>query len=527
MITREGERVQWHSIERRCAALAGFRIPAEAIALPTGGAVVQTADFVPVPDLLPAYCRIEGIIAPVSPTAPPIRFRVNLPVEWNGRAVHYGGGGYNGFVPAGTDPVPGTPADTPVPLARGYVTFGSDSGHEGMTAAFALDDEALENFGYAALKKVRDVVTVLTRTFYGAPPERTYFTGLSQGGREALTVAQRFPDDYDAVLSIVPVVNFTGLQLAGNRMGAALLRGGWMDATRVARLAAAQRLACGGPEAVLDGLLIDYAACDFDLDSLRCRPGRADETCLTDAQIAAVRLFRSRLELDYPLANGVTSYPGWPAGNEDLPGGWDLWVMGSAPPPPVQPPGPNPGGSIIVNFGAQFVRYAIVRDPAYQTYDFDPNDPRWRERIQAVSSIVDSTDPDLSRFAARGGKLILVEYMADYAQSPFAGIEYFQRVVDRLGAETVDRFARLYVVPGANHGGGNAPSRADWLSVLERWVERDELLLQGRPIGEPVARTLPACRYPRWPVYRGGDPNDARSYSCQPAAGFARRAARS
>ncbi|MCX2728010.1 tannase/feruloyl esterase family alpha/beta hydrolase [Thermomicrobium sp. 4228-Ro] len=509
--------------ERRCAALAGLSIPAPAIALPTRGARVEQAEFVPSDGRLPAYCRVEGVIEPVDATAPPIRFRVNLPARWNGRALHFGGGGYNGFVPTGTDPVPGSLPDVPVPLARGYATFASDSGHVGMNAAFALNDEALENFGYAALKKTHDVAVTLLCTFYGAAPERVYFTGLSQGGREALTVAQRFPDDYDGVLSIVPVVNFTLLQLAGNRMGRALRDGGWMDRERIHLLAQAQRAACGGPDAVLDGLLIDYAACTFDPAALRCTGDRRDG-CLTDAQLAAVRLFRSRLELEYPLANGVRSYPGWPVGNEDLPGGWDIWVMGPAPPPPVQPEGVDPGGSIIVNFGAQFVRYAIVRDPTFQTYEFDPNDLRWRERIVEVSHIVDSTDPDLSRFATRGGKLILVEYMADYAQSPYAGIEYLQRVVETLGAETVDAFARLYVVPGANHGGGNAPSRADWLTVLAQWVEQgippaEDLVLSQT---EPVARTLPACRYPNWPVYQGGDPNDARSYLCRPARGFLR-----
>lgn len=511
-------------LERRCAMLIGQRVVAEAIALPTRGAHLVMAEVVPASERLPAYCRIEGEIEPVDPTAPPIRFRVNLPAVWNGRALHVGGGGYNGFVPSGTEPAPGAPPDALVPLARGYATFGSDSGHQGMNAAFALNDEALENFGYAALKKTRDVAVTIMRWFYGAEPERTYFAGLSQGGREALTVAQRFPEDYDGVLSIVPVLNFTLLQLAGNRMGHALLNGGWMDAGKIRFLAQAQREACGGREAVLDGLLLDYAACDFDVAELCCASSPEDPG-LTEAQIAAVRLLRSRLQLSYPLANGVTSYPGWPSGNEDLPGGWDLWVMGSAPPPAVQPPGVDPGGPIIVNFGAQFVRYAIVRDPAFQTYHFDPEDPRWRERIIQVSGIVDSTDPDLSRFAARGGKLILVEYMADYAQSPFAGIEYFQRVQESLGEEMVESFARLYVVPGANHRGGNAPSQADWLTVLERWVERGQPPDAGITLyqTEPVSRTLPACRYPDWPVYVGGDPNDARSYVCRSARGFARR----
>ncbi|MCS7050367.1 MAG: tannase/feruloyl esterase family alpha/beta hydrolase [Thermomicrobium sp.] len=512
------------TLERRCAALEGQRIPPDAIALPTRGARLTVVERVPASGTLPQYVRVEGIIESVDPHAPPIRFRINLPLDWNGRALHVGGGGYNGFVPTGTDPVPAALPDSPVPLAQGYCTFGSDSGHQGMNAAFAANDEALENFGYAALKKTRDVAITVMRWFYDGAPERTYFAGLSQGGREGLTVAQRFPEDYDGVLSIVPVVNFTLLQLAGNRFGQALRAGGWMEPERIRLLAQAQRAFCGGTAPVLDGLLIDYAACPFDLTALRCPPGKEDAACLTAAQIAAVQLFRSPLELGFPLAHGVSSYPGWPSGNEDLPGGWELWVMGSAPPPAVQPPGVDPGGSIIVNFGAQFVRYAIVRDPTYQTYHFDPEDPRWQERIVTVSQVVDSTDPDLSRFAARGGKLILVEYMADYAQSPDAGIEYFRRVVATLGRETVDSFARLYIVPGANHGGGNAPSRLDWLTVLSDWVERgrapgEDLVLHQT---EPVRRSLPACRYPNWPIYVGGDPNDARSYVCRPAPGLLR-----
>ncbi len=517
----------------QCARLSGLSIPSSSIALPTRGARVLSAEFVPANDALPAYCRVEGVIDPVDPSAPPIRFRVNLPARWNGSAVHVGGGGYNGFVPTGTDVVPGSPASAVPPLTRGYVTFGSDSGHQEPNAAFALNDEALVNFGSAALKKTHDVAVALMRLAYGAGPERTFFTGLSQGGREALTVAQRFPEDYDGVLSIVPVVNFTGLQLAGNRLGRALRAGGWMDAAQIRWFAEAQRLACGGPGPVLDGLLIDYDACDFDPAQLACT-GSAGEPCLTPAQLAAIELIRSPLVYAHPLANGVTHYPGWPRGNEDLPGhpfwqrgNWELWMMGDAPPPAVQPPGPNPGGSIVVNFGSQFVRYAIVRDPTAQTDDFDHTDPRWQERLLAVSEIVDATDPDLSRFHARGGKLILVEYMADYAQSPYAGLEYYERVVDTLGQETVDQFFWCFVVPGANHGGGNAPSQADWLTVLERWVEHgtppEGLLLTQ---SEPLTRALPACRYPNWPHYVGGDPNDPQSYACRPGEGFRRRRTR-
>jgi len=509
-----------------CEDLAGMTIPAEEIGLPTTGATVQQAVAVEATGSLPPYCRVEGIISPVDPTAPNIRFRVNLPVEWNGSAMHFGGGGYNGTVVSGTGAAPGAPPGTPVPLARGFATFGSDSGHEGGNASFALNEEAMVNFGYAALKKTRDVAVTIITAHYGRGPAYTYFVGSSQGGREAVTVAQRFPEDYDGVLSIVPVLSFTGLQIAGNRMGAPLINGGWMNSAKISLLANAVRALCDGRDGLVDGLVAKYADCeDFDPAVLRCPDGTdAGDHCLSDAQIAAVRTLRSPLEFDFPLANGVTAYPAWTIGNEDMPGGWPQWVMGSAPPPAVQNPGPNPGGPGIVNYGAQFVRFFIAQDPAFQTYDFDHNDPRWRERIEHVSAIVDATDPDLSAFHARGGKLILVEYLGDHGRNPWAGIQYYESVVETLGKGQTDKFMRLYVSPGADHGGNNGPSRVDWVSVLTDWVEHGkapgEDLVMVQSQGDTVVRTMPACLYPNWPRYMKGDPTDAASFTCTKAPGF-------
>ena len=505
----------------QCAELEGMRVPAESIGLPTTGATVQTSELTEATATLPAYCRADGIISPVDPTAPNIRFRVNLPTAWNGRAMHFGGGGFNGTVVAATGGAPSAPPGTPVPLARGYATFGSDSGHDGGNASFALNHEALVNFGYAALKKTHDVAVSLMAARYGRDPAYMYFVGSSQGGREAVTVAQRFPGDYDGVLSRVPVLNFTALQMAGNRMGTALLAstGGWMNAAETALLTNATFAACDARDGVEDGIISKYEHCNFQLAKLRCRGGAdTGDHCLSDAQIAAARLLRSPLKLDFPLANGVRSYPGWPVGHEAA--SWGFWVMGASPPPAVQPPGTSPGGGGIVNFGAQTVRYLIAQDPAFQTYDFDPNDPRWRERIQEVSAIVDSTDPDLAAFAASGGKLIIQEHMGDYAQSPFAGVDYFKSVVATLGKGRAHKFMRLYVSPGADHGGANAPSQVDWVSVLEKWVEGGKAprdLVMGQP---GATRTRPACRYPEWPRYLRGDPNEAESFRCMKAPGF-------
>jgi hypothetical protein len=508
-----------------CAGLAGIVIPAAEIGLATTGAEVQSATLVAATSSTPEYCRVEGVISPVDPAAPNIRFRVNLPSEWNGKAMHFGGGGFNGSVVAATGGAPSAPPGAPTPLARGYTTFGSDSGHVGGNASFGLNDEALVNFGYAALKKSRDVAVVLINARYGSDPDYTYFVGSSQGGREAVTVAQRFPADYDGILSRVPVLNFTALQIAGNRMGSALLaaNGGWMNGTEIALLSERTMAACDPIDGVSDGIISKYQGCDFDPAVLRC-DGGADtgDDCLSDAQISALELLRSPLEFDDPLANGVPSYPSWPIGHEAA--SLAVWWMSGSPPPAVQPPGASPGGALAVNFGAQTVRYFIAQDPTLQTYDFDHNDPLWRDRIQEVSAIVDSTDPDLSAFHASGGKLIIQEHMGDYAQSPYAGIQYYQSIVDTLGKGQTDKFVRLYVSPGADHGGANTPSQVDWVTVLEEWVENrdappgDLEMLQT----DPTERARPACEYPEWPRYKNGDPDDASSFKCQKAPGFHR-----
>ena len=171
----------------------------------------------------PAFCKVLGQIEPTDPKAPPIRFQVNLPIEWNGRSVQYGGGGFNGVLITGLGLPPAYPFDKASPLARGFVTYGTDSGHETRPGEppqlFALNDEAFENFAHRAYKKVRDAAVTLMERAYEKKPEKTYFMGSSEGGREGLTMAQRYPDDFDGIFARVPVINWVGLQHAGTRSG--------------------------------------------------------------------------------------------------------------------------------------------------------------------------------------------------------------------------------------------------------------------------------------------------------------------
>src|SRR5215475_14523610 len=192
-----------------CADLANLKIIASDIGLASGGATIASAQIATVP-ADPAnpgatrdYCKVLGAVAPVDPNAPPVNFEVNLPAEWNGKAVQYGGGGSNGVLVTGLAPLRDARRDMPVPVARGFATWGTDSGHENRQLphprAFALNDESLVNMAYAAYKKTHDVGVRILRAFYDREPAKIYFYGGSEGGREALMMAQRFPADFDGI----------------------------------------------------------------------------------------------------------------------------------------------------------------------------------------------------------------------------------------------------------------------------------------------------------------------------------------
>ncbi len=212
---------------KTCAALQSAQIDAARIAEPTQGAVVTKATYraavsaapnaagTAMVAATPDYCELLIDIRPVDTTAPLITSQVNLPVSWNGKSVQMGGGGLNGTLVTGLGPGRADGPETPLPLTRGYMTLGTDSGHQvsaGVDAgAFALNDEALTNYAYAAYKKTRDVGVQLSERFYGHRALKAYYIGGSEGGREGMLMAQRYPADFDGIVVIDPVIRLMGL----------------------------------------------------------------------------------------------------------------------------------------------------------------------------------------------------------------------------------------------------------------------------------------------------------------------------
>jgi Tannase and feruloyl esterase len=476
----------------------------------------------------PEFCRVLGQIAPSDPKAPPIKFQVNLPIDWNGRSLQYGGGGFNGVLITGLALPPAFPFGTTSPLARGFVTYGTDSGHETKPGEppqlFALNDEAFENFSYRSYKRVRDAAVALMVRAYGKPPAKLYFMGSSEGGREALTMAQRFPDDFDGIFARVPVINWVGLQHAGPRAGMATMGAGWIRPAQVELVAKAVLQACDKADGVEDSLVLDPVGCKakFRPESLYCTPGQGRDECLTEVQITAIKTLHSTYNFPFALENGLDDYPGWGVSGENTPsfgptGGWVSWWLGKQ--APAQPPLPTNGIAWI--YGAGALQYVIARDPRLDVTKYRPEDHK--ERLLEVSKLMDSTNPDLSRFGARGGKLVILENMADYAQSPYAGIRYFENVQRTLGKEKTAEFVRLYTAPGVDHVGSGAPANVDMLGVLVDWVENGQapgdLEVIEQKVEAPLfetTRSLPLCQWPAWPHYKYGPVNLARNFYCGP-----------
>src|SRR6266853_495448 len=390
----------------QCADLMGMQILPQNIGLPTGGEDVTSAVFVRATDpgnTYGEYCRVLGAIHPVDPTAPDINFRVNLPTNWNGKAFQPGGGGYDGNIPNTTGKTTlgsGTP-----PLTLGYMTFADDSGHTALDsndASFAVNDEALNNFGYMHIKKARDVAFEIARARYGKWPKRLYFSGGSTGGREGLTAAQRWPDDYDGILSNYPTANFLGLRLWGS--------------------------------------FLEHA--EYPDQS------KPPTNCLTPTFIARTnQVYHRGYTLPYPLANGIVRYEGYNS-LESV-----IMDLGTNPHlfNPVQD-GPN---AHHVARADQFVKYFVTRDPNFNLDTFDPVHPGvWLAKVQSLSQTIDATDPDLGKFMHKGGKIIWLHGTEDASVAPFANARYYETIAATMGQSEADKFIRFYMVPGLAHGGG-------------------------------------------------------------------------
>ena len=531
-----------------CSKLVGVTIAATSIGLPTSGAVVTSASVVAPTTgagnaARPEYCSVAGEIKPVDPAAPSINFKLALPTAWNSKVMMFGGGGLDGTVPNVAGNVPAGPADQPVPLSRGYAVFGSDSGHQdnlkhainGLDGTFGLNDEALNNWSSGdALKKTRDVALALIKMRYAVSgPKKAYFAGGSTGGREALTVIQRWPDDWDGAIALYPARAGMVSILGGHRMNRALAQpGAYLNSAKRDVLFKAAYEACDAMDGVVDGLISNQVRCNSVFDPatatlggnpVRCANGAdTGDTCLSDAQIAAMKVINTATNLNY-LASGETQHPGYNIWGADT----GIATRTSAVEPTVtilafgtsQPTMPMPETAPYISvFTDQWIKYHVTRDPSYNSLSLDPENPgAWASRISMLSTMLDAKT-DLSKFAAKGGKLLMAHGVNDVLVSTRSTEAYYNTLLAQQGATQVGNFARYYEIPGYNHAASSVFNAAwDSLTALEAWAENgvaptNQVVTD--TVGVP-GRTRPLCQYPAWPQYKGsGDANAAASFTC-------------
>ena len=481
-----------------CDALKGQAI---------GGATIATTVLVAPAATIPGYCRISAKIEPG------LNFELRLPDSWNGKLYYGGGGGYNGVIPDAS----GFNLNA---LLQGYATVNSDSGHQGspLDASFALNDtHAAQLFGSLSIPTVMSSALDMVRTAYGAAPKRAYFEGCSNGGREALMMAERYPNLFDGIIARAPAYNWVGFMGAFNRTAVALAApGGQFTNAKLALLARSVRNACDGKDGIVDGMVSNPAACgatDFSPASLRCADGGdAGDACLSDAQLAVVRSWTTPA-----VFSGSPTYrnAGWQlSGNEDDPGAWPAWVTGNG----------NVQGALQFLFQDTTVKNYLARNPGADSLAYAPFDQN-QGALYALEALNSATSTDLRPFKNSGGKLILWHGTNDSALSYLSTTEYYQGLQTRLGgAGAVDEFARYYLAPAVDHcAGGPGADSSDLLSALDGWVDKNAApatLSASRLAADgTVALSRPLCAYPQYPRYTG-PANDAQAgrlaanYSC-------------
>lgn len=512
--------------QQRCEGLATVQLPASDIGLATSGARVTEARWVTASstgNTNGEYCKVTAQVLPVDATAPPITLEVDLPSAWNRKMLHYGGGGWDGFIPAvGGHPDSGFAfganlPGVPTPLAQGYVTYGSNSGNpSNRNATFATNDEGRRNYAGDHIKKTHDVAQKLLDRYYGAAVTKSYFVGGSSGGRQAIIAAQRFPDDYDGVMSTYPALQLVGIAFQDIRMSQANLSpGGFINAEKGAFFRQAVMGACDANDGVSDGVISNSAACQFDPSTVRC-PGGGDtgNTCLSDAQINLVRTISTPLRTTFAFDQNLFSSPGY-----NVLRGADFWptgipVLGASADPAV-----IASSSFLYSFGSDMLRYSIARDPSLDILNFNPASPGpLTAAAQSVSALYDGSSTDLSRFIQRGGKLILQHGQSDQVNPTQLSVDYYNRLVARFGQSVVDGFMKFYLVPGAGHGfGSQFAGSYDGLGVLDRWCSNGTTpsnLVITDLLPASNLRTRPLCEFPQWPRFIGGDANRSTSYRC-------------
>jgi len=503
--------------QQSCADLAKASLPHTAILkaerIGAGKWVPAADDKNTIYRKLPAFCRVRAESHPSADSQ--IEIEVWLPLAgWNGKFLGQGNGGF-----AGTIDYVGLAGA----VRRGYASAGTDTGHSTEGAEWALNHpEKIADYGYRGIHEMTLTGEALARVYYGRAPEHRYFSSCSDGGREALMEAERFPEDYDGIVAGAPANNWTHLLSGGLGVYLELIGdASYIPAAKIPTIGAAVMEQCnpGNGQEFLD----DPRTCHFDPAAMLCKGAETDK-CLTGPQVTALKTLYAGVY----TSDGALVLPGYLPGAEEGGNGWASWIAG-----------PSAGKS----YGAGFVK-GYFTDMVYSKPDLDLKtlnvDEALKAADQVTGAVLNSASTDLTAFRARGGKLILYHGWNDPGIPALGTVDYYNRVVEAAGSEQAAGFVRLFMVPGMQHcGGGPGPVNfGQWgpnvdasdrnadhniYLAVEAWVETGkapERIVAAKVVeaaGKSTVKfTRPLCAYPLAARYKGaGDRNDSASYECK------------
>ena len=511
---------------------------------------------------VPEHCEVLGSMnerTGMYSQAYAIKFHLRMPTAWNGRFFFEGGGGTNGNLGGAMGNLQGQQRTNA--LALGYAVVSQDSGHDNAVitdpnrnggVAFGFDEQARLDFGYHSYDLVARAAKALIGTYYGKAPERSYFVGCSEGGREAMMMSQRFPDYFDGILACAPGFNLAKAALFGHswdvqslagvakaagvydRFGEPLLNKTFTDED-LDLASQAILAACDALDGLTDGIIDNFTGCTTEvvapkMAEVTCK-GPKRNSCLSAAQVAALQKVyagarNSKGELlysDWAWDRGIGGKIGesynqgwraWKLGQYDVPANSAIIAtMGSASAsalfvtPPVQ----------VATAGAAPVAYLMSIDLEKDAAKLDAKSGEYSE---SVSAFMMASSTDLSAFKKHGGKLVIVHGVSDPVFSIQDTIHWWNDV-NRVNNSTATEFVRLFAVPGMNHcAGGPATDQFDAFSALVNWVEKssapERMVATAGPATPWPGRTRPLCVYPKQSHYLGsGSVDDAANFVCR------------
>jgi feruloyl esterase len=440
---------------------------------------------------IPAFCEVRAIISPVANSSIGVVYR--LPERWNGKMLGLGGGGWAGNIQLST----ATPG-----LKSGYATAQTDGGHAIPTRfediwrpdTWGANPQAMTDFHHRAIHLMTTIGKEVVAKYYGRSHTKAYFHGCSTGGRQGLMEVQRYPADYDGVISMAPVYSLsvqTSAAVRNNILGAP---GAALSVEQLNRVNTAVMQACDSRDGVADGLLADPRQCSWDPAEMQCSSGPSAAVCLTPPQVDALRkLYRGVKTRDgrfvsWPLSRGSES--SWPR---------YIGISGMA-------SDATSAGGLARLVGPVF------GNESFDLANFDPDKDYDTVSNSAFAKTYEARDANIAAFVNRGGKLLLWHGWNDAGPSPWLTIDYFEQV-----AKTFPDATRLFLSPGVEHcAGGSGPDQFDAVAALDAWVQT------GRAPGKLLTTkaspkmSRPVCAYPAVARYQGsGDPNAEASFECK------------